>query len=143
MSDAEGTVTPMAQPPMPPGALWQPFVGEQATGLMERQAKLDTEARAKTLTTAASILSRGRAPTGPEGCRTGLVVGYVQSGKTLSFTTVIAMARDNDIPLVIVIAGTSVPLVNQTRDRLVADLQISPDDIPPSWLHLPNADAKC
>lgn len=143
MSDAEGTVTPMAQPPMPPGALWQPFVGEQATGLMERQAKLDTEARAKTLTTAASILSRGRAPTSPEGCRTGLVVGYVQSGKTLSFTTVIAMARDNDIPLVIVIAGTSVPLFNQTKDRLVADLQISPDDIPPSWLHLPNADAKC
>jgi hypothetical protein len=140
MSETEGTVTPMTQPPMPPGALWQPVVGEQATVLMERQSKLDTEARAKTLTTAASILSRGQMPTGPTGCRTGLVVGYVQSGKTLSFTTVIAMARDNGIPLVVVIAGTSVPLYNQTKDRLAADLQITADDIPPSWLHLPNAD---
>lgn len=140
MSDNEGTVTPMTPPPMPPGALWQPVVAEQATDLMKRQVKLDVEARTKTLTTAASILSRGQSPTGPDGNRTGLVVGYVQSGKTLSFTTVIAMARDNDIPLVIVIAGTSVPLFNQTRDRLAADLQITPDDIPPSWLHLPNAD---
>ena len=140
MSETEGTVTPMTQPPMTPGALWQPVVGEQATALMQRQGKLDTEARAKTLATAASILSRGQAPTGPDGNRTGLVVGYVQSGKTLSFTTVIAMARDNDIPVVVVIAGTSVPLFNQTKDRLATDLQITPDDIPPSWLHLPNAD---
>lgn len=140
MSDTEGTVKPMAHSPMPPGALWQPAVGEQATDLMERQSKLDVEARAKTLATAASILSRGQAPTGPDGNRTGLVVGYVQSGKTLSFTTVIAMARDNDIPLVIVIAGTSMPLFTQTKDRLAADLQITPDDIPPSWLHLPNPD---
>lgn len=32
---------------------------------------------------------------------TGLVVGYVQSGKTLSFTTVIGLARDNGFPLII------------------------------------------
>lgn len=140
MSADEGTVTPLAQPPMPAGATWQPVVGEQATALMERQGKLSPAARAKTLQTAASIMSRGQTPTGDDGSRTGLVVGYVQSGKTLSFTTVIAMARDNDIPLVIVIAGTSEPLFVQTRDRLVGELQITPDDIPPSWLHLPNPD---
>ena len=34
-------------------------------------------------------------PTGREvGSETGLVVGYVQSGKTMSFTTVAALARE-------------------------------------------------
>lgn len=139
MTEAVGTVTPLA-PSLPPGALWQPVVGPQATELMERQAKLSPPARARTVETAASILSRGQDPLGSPGHRTGLVVGYVQSGKTLSFTTVIAMARDNNIPLVIVIAGTSEPLFNQTRDRLAEELRITPDDIPPSWLHIPNPD---
>ena len=140
MNDGAGTVTPLPPPKLPAGAMWSPVVGSQATALMERQAKLSPAARARTIETAASILSRGQNPTGANGQRTGLVVGYVQSGKTLSFTTVIAMARDNNIPLVIVIAGTSEPLFNQTRDRLVQELQITPDDIPPSWLHLPNPD---
>lgn len=105
---------------------------------MERQSKLSPEARDVTVQTAASILSRGVPPTAPSGKRTGLVVGYVQSGKTLSFTTVVALARDNDIPLVIVVAGTSDPLFQQTRDRLSEELRIDEDDIPPSWMHIPN-----
>jgi hypothetical protein len=140
MSDGAGTVTPLAAPILPPGAIWFPIIGSQATALMERQAKLSPAARAKTIETAASILRRGQNPADANGQRTGLVVGYVQSGKTLSFTTVVAMARDNNIPLVIVIAGTSEPLFNQTRDRLADELRITPDDIPPSWLHLPNPD---
>ena len=43
---------------------------------------------------AVAILSRGTSPVGPQERATGLVVGYVQSGKTLSFTTAIALARD-------------------------------------------------
>jgi len=140
MTDGQGTVTPLAPPKLPPGATWSPVVGSQVTALMERQTKLSPAARNRTNQTAASILSRGQNPADANGQRTGIVVGYVQSGKTLSFTTVIAMARDNDIPLVIVIAGTSAPLFNQTRDRLAEELRITPDDIPPSWLHLPNPD---
>src|SRR6185312_2580318 len=56
--------------------------------------------------------------------RTGLVIGYVQSGKTLSFTTLAAMARDNGYQLVIVLAGTTTNLVDQCADRLRRDLDI-------------------
>jgi len=140
MNEFEGTAKPTEQSAPPPGALWAPVVGERAVALMDRQTKLSTTARTKTLGMAASILSRSQDPTELSGNRTGLVVGYVQSGKTLSFTTVIAMARDNNIPLVIVIAGTSKPLFHQTRDRLAEELSISPDDIPPAWMHLPDPD---
>ena len=53
---------------------------------------------------------------------TGLVFGYVQSGKTLSFTSVISMAADNKYRLVIVLAGRSVILLDQTFKRLKDDL---------------------
>ncbi|GAB3949950.1 hypothetical protein GCM10028805_27180 [Spirosoma harenae] len=59
---------------------------------------------------------------------TGLVIGYVQSGKTLSFTTLTAMARDNDYKLIIIIAGTSKPLSQQTTDRLQQDLRLPRSD---------------
>ena len=48
--------------------------------------------------------------------RTGLVVGYVQSGKTLSFTTVISLARDNGFPLIVLLAGTKENLHEQTAE---------------------------
>lgn len=53
---------------------------------------------------------------------TGLVLGYVQSGKTMSFTSLIALASDNDYKVVIVLAGTTNILLNQTIDRLEEDL---------------------
>src|SRR5690242_13944104 len=43
----------------------------------------------------------GRSMIGGGPGEVGLATGYVQSGKTLSFTTVCALARDNGIPLVI------------------------------------------
>ncbi|WP_370101474.1 Z1 domain-containing protein [Bradyrhizobium yuanmingense] len=87
---------------------------------------------------AAEILGKGMNPRATDGQRTGLVVGYVQSGKTLSFTTVIALARDNGIPVVIVVAGTAENLFNQTIERLLEDLQVNSFDGPPRWLHLRN-----
>ncbi|MBU1692505.1 MAG: Z1 domain-containing protein [Verrucomicrobia bacterium] len=64
-------------------------------------------------------------------------MGYIQSGKTLSFTTVAALARDNSYPLVIVIAGTSVPLSGQSVRRLHHDLRLDsrPDHV---WQHIHN-----
>ena len=53
---------------------------------------------------------------------TGLVLGYIQSGKTMSFTSLIALASDNDYKIVIVFAGTTNILLNQTIDRLGQDL---------------------
>ena len=75
-------------------------------------------------TEAISVLARCVPPQTPPRQETGLVVGYVQSGKTLSFTTVAALARDNGYQMIIVIAGTSVNLLNQSTERLEKDLDL-------------------
>lgn len=53
---------------------------------------------------------------------TNLVVGYVQSGKTMSFTTLSAMAVDNGFRMIIYFAGTKNNLLDQTTKRLRKDL---------------------
>lgn len=53
---------------------------------------------------------------------THLVVGYVQSGKTMSFTGLTALALDNGYRVVIYLAGTKNNLLNQTANRLEKDL---------------------
>jgi hypothetical protein len=57
----------------------------------------------------------------PYGAR-GLVVGYVQSGKTANFTGVIAKAIDAGYRLVIVLGGTLNLLRGQTQRRLDMEL---------------------
>lgn len=52
----------------------------------------------------------------------GLVVGYVQSGKTANFTAVIAKAADVGYRLFIVLSGTKVSLRAQTQQRLDHEL---------------------
>lgn len=53
---------------------------------------------------------------------THLVVGYVQSGKTMSFTGVLAMARDNGYRVAIIFTGITTNLQSQTANRLEQDL---------------------
>ena len=53
---------------------------------------------------------------------THLVVGYVQSGKTMSFTGLTALALDNGYRLIIYLAGTKNNLLDQTSKRLKKDL---------------------
>ncbi|QSE93903.1 Z1 domain-containing protein [Rhodococcus pseudokoreensis] len=63
----------------------------------------------------------------------GLVVGYVQSGKTTNFTAVIAKAADVGYKLVIVLSGIHNGLRRQTQERLDQQLkELSPH----SWLTL-------
>ncbi|MGY1805033.1 Z1 domain-containing protein [Blastococcus sp. SYSU D00922] len=58
-----------------------------------------------------------------DGFRTrGLVVGYVQSGKTTNFTAVMAKAADKGYKLFIVLSGIHNTLRRQTQIRLVKDL---------------------
>lgn len=52
----------------------------------------------------------------------GLVVGYVQSGKTANFTAVIAKAADAGYRLIVILAGTLDILRNQTQRRLDKEL---------------------
>ena len=59
----------------------------------------------------------------------GLVVGYVQSGKTANMTAVITKAVDAGFRMVIILAGTTNKLREQTQKRLVEDVvQRSPGD---------------
>ncbi|MFI1066057.1 Z1 domain-containing protein [Streptomyces spororaveus] len=70
-----------------------------------------------------NVVERLSDPARPEayGAR-GLVVGYVQSGKTANFTGVIAKAVDAGYRLVIVLGGTLNLLRGQTQRRLDMEL---------------------
>ena len=118
-------------PPSP--ARWQPIESSETLAL---RAEMPPQSRDTIIQEAVNVLSRCVPPTEPQGRETGLVVGYVQGGKTLSFTTVAALAHDNRYRMVIVIAGTSIPLLEQSRERLVSDLRLdSPTERRP-WRHI-------
>lgn len=59
---------------------------------------------------------------------THLVVGYVQSGKTMSFTALTALAKDNHYKMIIYLAGSKNNLLDQTQKRLRKDL-VHEDDL--------------
>ena len=61
-------------------------------------------------------------PWGPNGRRQGLVLGYVQSGKTANMAATIAKAADAGYRLIIVLAGMTTSLRQQTQHRFEEDL---------------------
>lgn len=66
----------------------------------------------------------------------GLVVGYVQSGKTTNFTSVIAKLADEDYRFIIVLSGIHNGLRKQTQMRLDEQLrELNPDH----WFPLTDA----
>ncbi|WP_245671457.1 Z1 domain-containing protein [Nocardia amamiensis] len=67
----------------------------------------------------------------------GLVVGYVQSGKTTNFTAVMAKAADRRYKLFIVLAGIHNGLRRQTQARLVQQL-VEPN--PTLWTQITDLD---
>ncbi|MBK9512722.1 MAG: hypothetical protein IPO05_03645 [Flavobacteriales bacterium] len=104
---------------------WTPIEGEETNQLISHIGKKWSESERENLRKSTThILSQCSPPHGPGGRRTGLVVGYVQSGKTASFTAVTAMAADNGYPLIIVLTGTKNNLQKQSADRLEEDLQL-------------------
>ena len=102
---------------------WAPIQGQEVRNLI-RHLALDAESSDRLVSEAAEVLSQCISPAQPGNSTTGLVLGYVQSGKTLSFTTVAALARDNGYPMVIVITGISNPLLDQSTSRLEQDLRL-------------------
>ena len=79
------------------------------------------------------VVERLADPRQPEAYQSkGLVVGYVQSGKTANFTGVIAKAIDTGYRLVIVLSGVTNLLRRQTQRRvdmeLVGKEQIRPNE---------------
>jgi hypothetical protein len=111
------------QEDLPPGSLWVPLQGAEIRGLLEHLS-LDRDSKDRLATEAATILGKCIPPQAAANPTTGLVLGYVQSGKTLSFTAVAALARDNEFPMVIVITGIATHLLGQSRGRLETDLRL-------------------
>ena len=68
--------------------------------------------------TAAIALSHCPSPLGPASTVTGLSLGKVQSGKTLSYTALIALAIDNGYRVTMVLVGTKNALLEQNSENV-------------------------
>ena len=117
---------------VPSGWQWCPQLveeGETPRLLRRYREELSEGARNEIVQSGLEILARCVPPNQEEDSQeTGLVVGYVQSGKTLSFTTVAALASDNGFPLIVVLSGTKKNLYSQTVKRLRRDLDLERPD---------------
>jgi len=127
----------LGQMPQSNPGQWEPQIREETLDLIQT-LDIPQTSRFLVVQEAANILSRCIPPNVHEGHETGIVVGYIQSGKTMSFTTVAALARDNDYRLVIVVAGTSTHLLDQSRQRLINDLRLRSRSEFRPWLHVPD-----
>ncbi len=104
---------------------WSPVQGSALTDLLNSNDNLSDTEKERLVQETVSILSECAPPQCCDQNNTGLVIGYVQSGKTLSFTSLTALARDNGYRLVILLAGTTNNLVEQSFDRLKTDLDVA------------------
>lgn len=102
---------------------WTPAEGEETLKLLDHLNFSDND-RETVKREAVAVLAQCVPPTIATGAETGLVIGYIQSGKTTSFTTVAALARDNGYRLIIVIAGITINLFSQSNERLEKDLRL-------------------
>lgn len=110
----------------PPIDYFMPTIGERTLAFINSQTKLDDDAKFTIIEEAQEILSHCVRP-GIQESITNIAVGYVQSGKTLSFTTLTALAADNNWRIIIYLTGTKTNLKEQTSARLRSDL-ISDDN---------------
>lgn len=106
---------------------WQPSEGEAlrrlGAHLVDTGFLKSPKDFAPVRQSALRIASRCAPFGGPDDIKTGLVVGYVQSGKTLSMASVASAASDNGCRLVIVLAGTKRNLLTQSAGRFKKDLR--------------------
>jgi hypothetical protein len=107
---------------------WSPFIGDETNSLLiskgfTSNGTLNGDGN-RILNEAYRTMQACGNPGLALNNETGIVIGYVQSGKTLSFTTLTALARDNNYQIVIVIGGTTTNLLEQSTNRLRTDLRI-------------------
>lgn len=110
-------------------AKWQPYQGEELDGLIKFKGFVDPNGNIdatgeRIIDETFRIIEMCGNPATHANRDTGLVIGYVQSGKTLSFTSLSALANDNHFQIVIIIAGTSIPLSDQSYERMKKDLRL-------------------
>ena len=121
------------------GIRWVPEVGTATRDFLQRLENVIPESSRNDLRdSAVSILGRGITPNDGTAQETGLVVGYVQSGKTLSFEVLATLARDNGFQMIIIVAGISTTLLDQSTNRIREDLLIGRNDQYRNWFHIEN-----
>ena len=118
------------------GGSWAPALGPETLEFLNNV--VPDNSRESIRDAAVSILAKGIAPTATAGHETGLVIGYVQSGKTMSFETVVTLARDNAFQIIIVVAGVSTSLLDQSTSRLRRDLRLNDPNRTRRWIPLVN-----
>ncbi len=110
-------------------------IGSEFLNFVNRQ-NLNEESKQILVESTKKILNRTKLLDGTIESSCQLVVGEVQSGKTMSFTALTALAHENGFPLVIVLAGTKDQLLSQTAERLKRDLKADGNGGPNPWLML-------
>jgi hypothetical protein len=123
------TIEIIGTPDAENSAKWQPRQGEEIESLLRFKGFTDDSGNIsptgeRIIDETFRIMEMCGDPASPVNVDTGLVIGYVQSGKTMSFTSLTALARDNNYQLIIIIAGTSTPLSEQSYERIKKDLRI-------------------
>ncbi|MHB1418190.1 MAG: Z1 domain-containing protein [Bacillota bacterium] len=114
---------------------WSPVVGTETLEFL--QTVVHADSRNNVRDASISILAKC-VPPNEIGQETGLVIGYVQSGKTISFETVAVLARDNKFQIIIVIAGKTNPLLGQSGARLSRDLGLDDPVRARRWIQFKN-----
>jgi len=100
---------------------WTPNVGKQSEQFLKGITKLPPDQKNILKNESLNIIKcAGEPNTGRN--KIGLVVGYVQSGKTMSLTCVSSLARDNGYGHIIILCGVTNELFGQNMDRVINDL---------------------
>lgn len=94
-----------------------PFIGKKTLDLVS-SLPVDETGKQILISEACDILSHCVFPSDPEENTTSIAVGYVQSGKTMSFTVLSSLAADNGFKVIIYLTGTKTNLQQQTYKRL-------------------------
>lgn len=120
---------------------WQPREGRQAKAFVNRLAARipSDDERAQVMSTASEILAHGPGPDDDPlvgSGYTGVALGYVQSGKTTSFTALAALAADNDFDVIVAMLGRTNLLVNLNTRDMHASLGIDERSWDAEWIHM-------
>jgi len=100
------------------------IIGKRTEAFIQSQSKLDDDGKITVVSEAQDVLKHCIAP-GIKDNITNIAVGYIQSGKTLSYTTLTTLAADNGFRIIIYLTGVTTSLNNQTYGRIQKDLKVN------------------
>lgn len=110
---------------------------QRVDAALEGSMGLDRKTRGSIWESVSRILSHGPLGDGGAPHQTGLALGYVQSGKTTSITSLIALAADQGYRIVIALLGVTNLLLDQNAERITKALALD-DRTDYRWVPLKN-----